>query len=75
VQEDGSPALDKPLRGKKSPSGGGNAPANANAKGAKIKDRGARGNFHAGPKSGSPGLKTSAKKTTAKVPKKSKNRQ
>jgi hypothetical protein len=73
VQEDGSPALDKPLRGKKSPSGGSNAPTNA--KGAKIKDRGARGNFHAGPKSGSQGLKTSAKKTTAKASKKSKNRQ
>ncbi|NBS75914.1 MAG: ribonuclease R [Betaproteobacteria bacterium] len=73
VQEDGSPALDKPLRGKKSPSGDGNTPANA--KGAKSKDRSARGNFHAGPKSGSQGPKTSAKKTTAKVPKKSKNRQ
>ena len=73
VQEDGSPALDKPLRGKKSPSGNGNAPANA--KGAKSKDRSARGNFHAGPKSGSQGPKTAAKKTTAKVAKKSKNRQ
>jgi ribonuclease R len=73
VQEDGSPALDKPLRGKKSPSGNGNAPANA--KGAKSKDRSARGNFHAGPKSGSQGSKTAAKKTTAKVAKKSKNRQ
>jgi ribonuclease R len=73
VQEDGSPALDKPLRGKKSPSGDGNAPANA--KGAKSKDRSARGNFHAGPKSVSQGPKTSAKKTTAKVAKKSKNRQ
>ena len=73
VQEDGSPALDKPLRGKKSPSGDGNAPANA--KGAKNKDRSARGNFHAGPKSVSQGPKTSAKKTTAKVAKKSKNRQ
>ena len=73
VQEDGSPALDKPLRGKKSPSGDGNAPANA--KGAKSKDRSARGNFHAGPKSGSQGPKTAAKKTTAKVAKKSKNRQ
>ena len=73
VQEDGSPALDKSLRGKKSPSGDGNTPANA--KGAKSKDRSARGNFHAGPKSGSQGPKTSAKKTTAKVPKKSKNRQ
>ena len=73
VQEDGSPALDKPLRGKKSPSGNANAPANA--KGAKSKDRSARGNFHAGPKSGSQGPKTAAKKTTAKVAKKSKNRQ
>jgi ribonuclease R len=73
VQEDGSPALDKPLRGKKSPSGDGNSPANG--KGAKSKDRSARGNFHVGPKSGSQGPKTSAKKTTAKVPKKSKNRQ
>jgi ribonuclease R len=73
VQEDGSPALDKPLRGKKSLSGNGNAPANA--KGAKSKNRSARGNFHAGPKSGSQGSKTAAKKTTAKVAKKSKNRQ
>jgi ribonuclease R len=73
VQEDGSPSLDKPLRGKKSPSADGNSPANN--KGAKIKDKNTRGNFHAGPKSGSQGLKTSAKKTTAKVPKKSKNRQ
>ena len=73
VQEDGSPALDKPLRGKKSPSGDGNSPANA--KGAKSKDKDSRGNFHMGPKSGAQGLKTSAKKTAAKVSKKSKNRQ
>ena len=73
VQEDGSPAVDKPLRGKKSPSGNVSVPATA--KGAKSKDRSSRGNFHAGPKSGSQGPKTSAKKTTAKVPKKSKKRQ
>jgi len=73
VLEDGSSALDKPLREKKSPSGGGNVPANA--KGAKSKVKDSRGNFHAGSKSGSQGLKTSAKKTTAKVTKKSKNRQ
>ena len=72
VQEDGSSALDKPLRGKKPPSGDGNAPTNA--KGAKSKVKDSRGNFHAGPKSGLQALKTSAKKTTAKVAKKSKNR-
>jgi len=67
VQEDGSPALDKPLRGKKSPSVGGNAPTNAKI--AKVK-----GNFHTGTKSTPQGLKASAKKNIAKVQKKSKSR-
>jgi ribonuclease R len=72
VQEDGSTALDKPLRGKKLPSGAANV--SVPDKSAKAKDRGAKGGFHAGTKSSSQALKTSAKKNTAKVQKNSKNR-
>ena len=72
VQDDGTSAMDKTVWGKKLPSGGGNP--SSNAKIAKAKVRSTTSNFHAGTKSGSQGIKTSAKKTTAKVPKKSKNR-
>ena len=72
VQEDGSPALDKPLRGKKSPSvaSGVSSPDNS----LKAKARSSKGGFHAGTKSSPQGLNTSAKQNTTKAKKKSKGR-
>ena len=72
VQEDGSPALDKPLRGKKSPSvvSGLSSPDNS----LKAKARSSKGGFHAGTKSSPQGLNTSAKQNTTKAKKKSKGR-
>ena len=72
VQEDGSPALDKPLRGKKSPSvaSGVSSPDNS----LKAKARSSKGGFHAGAKSSPQGLNTSAKQNTTKAKKKSKGR-
>ena len=72
VQEDGSPALDKPLRGKKSPSvvSGVSSPDNS----LKAKARSSKGGFHAGTKSSPQGLSTSAKQNTTKAKKKSKGR-
>jgi ribonuclease R len=72
VQEDGSPSLDKPLRGKKSPSvvSGVSSPDNS----LKAKARSSKGGFHAGAKSSPQGLNTSAKQNTTKAKKKSKGR-
>ena len=72
VQEDGSPALDKPLRGKKSSSvvSGVSSPDNS----LKAKARSSKGGFHAGAKSSTQGLNTSAKQNTTKAKKKSKGR-
>ena len=72
VQADGSPALDKPLRGKKSPSvvSGVSSPDNS----LKAKARSSKGGFHAGTKSSPQGLNTSAKQNTTKAKKKSKGR-
>ena len=72
VQEDGSPALDKPLRGKKSPSvaSGVSSPDNS----LKAKARSSKGGFHAGTKSSPQGQNTSAKQNTTKAKKKSKGR-
>ena len=72
VQEDGSTSLDKPLRGKKSPStaSSGSSPDNS----LKVKARSSKGGFHAGAKSSPQGLNTSAKQNTTKAKKKSKGR-
>ena len=72
VQEDGSPALDKPLRGKKSPSAASTVSSPDNS--LKAKARSSKGGFHAGAKSSPQGLNTSAKQNTTKAKKKSKGR-
>ena len=72
VQEDGSPALDKPLRGKKSPSAASSVSSPDNS--LKAKARSSKGGFHAGTKSSPQGLNTSAKQNTTKAKKKSKGR-
>jgi len=72
VQEDGSPALDKPLRGKKSPSTASSVSSPDNS--LKVKARSSKGGFHAGTKSSPQGLNTSAKQNTTKAKKKSKGR-
>jgi ribonuclease R len=72
VQEDGSPALDKPLRGKKSPSAASTMSSPDNS--LKAKARSSKGGFHAGTKSSPQGLNTSAKQNTTKAKKKSKGR-
>ena len=72
VQEDGSPALDKPLRGKKSPSAASSVSSPDNS--LKAKARSSKGGFHAGAKSSPQGLNTSAKQNTTKAKKKSKGR-
>ena len=72
VQEDGSPALDKPLRGKKSPSAASSVSSPDNS--LKAKARSSKGVFHAGTKSSPQGLNTSAKQNTTKAKKKSKGR-
>ena len=72
VQEDGSPALDKPLRGKKSPSAASGVSSPDNS--LKAKARSSKGGFHAGTKSSPQGLNTSAKQNTTKAKKKSKGR-
>jgi ribonuclease R len=72
VQEDGSPALDKPLRGKKSPSAASSVSSPDNS--LKAKARSSKGGFHAGTKSIPQGLNTSAKQNTTKAKKKSKGR-
>ena len=72
VQEDGSTSLDKPLRGKKSPSTASSVSSPDNS--LKVKARSSKGGFHAGAKSSPQGLNTSAKQNTTKAKKKSKGR-
>ena len=72
VQEDGSTSLDKPLRGKKSPSTASSVSSPDNS--LKAKARSSKGGFHAGTKSSPQGLNTSAKQNTTKAKKKSKGR-
>ena len=72
VQEDGSTSLDKPLRGKKSPSTASSVSSPDNS--LKAKARSSKGSFHAATKSSPQGLNTSAKQNTTKAKKKSKGR-
>jgi ribonuclease R len=72
VQEDGSTSLDKPLRGKKSPSTASSVSSPDNS--LKAKARSSKGGFHAATKSSPQGLNTSAKQNTTKAKKKSKGR-
>ena len=72
VQEDGSTSLDKPLRGKKSPSTASSVSSPDNS--LKVKARSSKGGFHAATKSSPQGLNTSAKQNTTKAKKKSKGR-
>ena len=72
VQEDGSTSLDKPLRGKKSPSTASSVSSPENS--LKAKARSSKDSFHAATKSSPQGLNTSAKQNTTKAKKKSKGR-
>ena len=72
VQEDGSTSLDKPLRGKKSPSTASSVSSPENS--LKAKARSSKDSFHADTKSSPQGLNTSAKQNTTKAKKKSKGR-
>ena len=72
VQEDGSTSLDKPLRGKKSPSTASSVSSPDNS--LKAKARSSKGGFHAATKSSPQGLNNSAKQNTTKAKKKSKGR-